>query len=157
MPDVEWTEELIARLCDLHVGDKLSFKEMAKRLSAEFNVALTKNALIGKARRLGLEKRAHYTPPKKRVPELEPPEPLAEPSAPEPVARVLRWRVPKVPVKAPPKGNYTIWQLKRGVCHFPLGERLSRPPYAYCGHATGDPAKSYCPYHHMRTHYNKAA
>ena len=155
MSDVVWTDELIARLCDLHVGDKLSFKEMAKRLSEEFKVPLTKNALIGKARRLGLEKRAHYTPPGRRKAAPEP-APLFEPGAPEPVARVLQWRVPKIVTKAPPTGPITIWQLKRGVCHFPLGERNAHPPDAYCGNATGDPVRSYCPHHQKITHYKAA-
>jgi hypothetical protein len=134
---VGWTDALIARLKALHADDDMSFTEIANQLSEEFMVKLTKNACIGKARRLGLKERARVAPPlprkgQKRGGSRYRPPPVVLPG----------WQVepPRLPAHA---DRITIYQLKSGVCHFPFGER---PPYAYCGHTTrrGLP---WCPHH----------
>jgi GcrA cell cycle regulator len=139
----DWDDHLIARFKALHRGGKRSFAEIADTLNREFGLKLTKNACIGKGRRLGLEKRPRSTPTQRRrqpkaatpttpenTPELRPP-----PINPG-------WTI-ELPVLPAASGRITIYQLQAGVCHYPFGER---PPYAYCGNTTrrGVP---YCPHH----------
>ena len=135
----DWTDAMIVRLRDLHAEEE-TFSVIARILSREFGVKLSKNACIGKGRRLGLTARAHVPPPKPRKgqnrsgPRLKP-------------AVLPGWQVepPRLP---PTTGRITIYQLQRGVCHFPYGDA---PPYVYCGN-TAFRASSWCP-HHERVVY----
>jgi hypothetical protein len=135
---VDWDDHLIARFRALHNGGKRPFSEIAKTLSHEFGIKLTKNACIGKARRLGLEARPRVMPPppkRKRPRRYEPPAEVI------PVV-IPRWTV-EPPVLPAAGGRITIYQLKGGVCHYPFGER---PPYAYCGNTTKRHSP-WCPHH----------
>jgi hypothetical protein len=119
---VDWDGHLIARFKALHKDGERSFADIAGTLSHEFGIRLTKNACIGKARRLGLKARAHVPPPLPRKGQRR--------GKPRPIPAVLPgWRIepPRLP---PAAGKVTIYQLKDGVCHFPHGEQ---PPYTYCG------------------------
>jgi len=123
---VVWTDDLHRRLAELHANDDLTFRDIAARLSREFNVTLSKNACIGKARRMGLKIRPQVNPPK---PQRKPPKPPRV--TPEVVPVVLpRWEVELPPA---PQGKLTIYQLDGSTCHYPFGER---PPYSYCGEPT---------------------
>jgi hypothetical protein len=136
---VDWDDHLIARFRVLHNGGKRPFSEIAKTLSYEFGIKLTKNACIGKARRLGLEARPRVMPPTPRKGQNR--------GGPRRLPVVLPgWQVepPRLP---PTAGKITIYQLKDGVCHFPHGDK---PPYTYCGAATRK--GSWCP-HHERVVY----
>jgi hypothetical protein len=140
---IDWDDHLIARFKALHAGGERPFSEIAATLSREFGLKLSKNACIGKGRRLGLTARARVAPPKPRKgqrrggPRLKP-------------VVLPGWQVepPRLP---PAAGRVTIYQLRGGVCHFPHGDR---PPYTYCG------AKalrgSWCP-HHERVVYPRGA
>jgi len=139
---VDWDDHLIARFKALHNGGKRPFSEIAKTLSHEFGVKLTKNACIGKARRLGLETRPRVMPPPPKRKKRTLTTPHLVPAA-EVVAPVLPgWRI-EPPVLPASSGRITIYQLERGVCHYPFGER---PPYAYCGNTTRRHSP-WCPHH----------
>lgn len=126
--EVDWTDELIARFRALHASAQHSFAGMAKILSREFHVKLSKNALIGKSRRLALIKRAPvYEQPPERDEEVI-------------TARILRgWKVEEPPPRE--DGLLTVFQLRAGLCHFPRGPA----PYGYCGKDA--PKGSYCRQH----------
>jgi hypothetical protein len=138
--DVEWTDTRIARLEALHADDRLSFEAIAARLRGEFGVELTKNACIGKARRLGLPQRRHVpiqTQKRVRKPAL------AKPIAPEVVPCVLpRWQIVMRAPVAPTDGKITIFELTNDRCHWPFGDRS---PYLFCGAPTA--GKVYCAFH----------
>lgn len=51
----------------------------------------------------------------------------------------------KKPVIEPKK--ITIYDLEWGMCKWPLGEPNDRPPFLYCGKATEDIGRSWCPMH----------
>lgn len=141
-PGVDWNDHLIARLKALHKGGQNSFKDIAEKLNREFGLALTKNACIGKAGRLGLEQRPRSTPrpkPRKKHPQNTPQ-----------LIVVPAWRV-EPPTLPAASGRVTIYQLHYGICHFPFGEQ---PPYAYCGAASK--RGSWCP-HHERVIYPRGA
>jgi hypothetical protein len=136
---VDWNDHLIARFTALHKGDERSFQMIADTLNHEFGLRLTKNACIGKARRLGLAVRARVAPPLPRKGQRR--------DKPRRIPAVLPgWRI-EPPALPPAAGKITIYQLKDGVCHFPHGEA---PPYIYCG-ATARRG-SWCP-HHERVVY----
>jgi len=144
--DTVWTDHLIARFTKLHASDKYSFRAMAEMLSREFGVKLTKNALIGKGRRLDLKPRPRVLPP--RAQRAQQRAKAAPPIAPEavPVMR-LAWRVA---LPSAPYGRITIQQLSRHTCHFPFGDR---PPYFYCGDPTAK-GSPYCPMHNRVVYSN---
>jgi hypothetical protein len=145
--DFDWTKDRMAQLRALHRNDKLSFDMIAEILSEQFGTELTKNACIGKARRMGLperttrrkrkvfrgdKRRAHIT--------LVAPAPAYVEA--EVVPCVLpRWRV--MQDEAPAERNrMTLMQLDGNKCHWPYGDRV---PYLFCGAPTA--GKTYCAYH----------
>ena len=144
---LHWTEHMIDRLTRLQRAGKLSFAGIAETLSREFGIKLTKNACIGKARRLNLPLRK---PVVARKPKAEPQVPEIEP---ENVPHVRpAWTV-EPPVLPAASSRITIYQLQRGVCHYPFG---NQPPYAYCGNTTATRSSPWCP-HHERVVYPRGA
>jgi len=141
---VVWTDDLLKRLAELHADDDLPFREIAAQLSAEFDVTLTKNACIGKARRMDLKARPRVNPPKPQRKRRAP-----KPTLPaEPVPVVLpRWEVALPPA---PGGKLTIYQLERHTCHYPFGDK---PPYSFCGERTAK-GSAWCR-EHFHTVYAK--
>ena len=138
----ETTPGLLERYLELQADEKcISYSVMATMLSDEFNIALTKNSLIGKGRRLGLKLRKSPNikgrkPPHRRRFKVKP-----APDA--PLAPDL-----------PPRNDgqpLTLYQLGSCDCRWPLGEVSDRPPYLFCGQAT-EIGFSYCPKHHGISH-----
>jgi len=136
----DWSAAMIARLTELHADSALGFSGIARIMSEEFHIKLSKNACIGKARRVGLPMRGVIAvrtvmpKPRKSRARQRPAEPIA-------IAPKINpgWTV-ELPRIA--DGKLTIYGLRAGVCHFPFGER---PPYAYCGRPA--PHTSWCPHH----------
>jgi len=142
----DWPDVMINRLTRLHADPQRSFKAIAEQLSREFGVRITKNSCIGKARRLGLKQRAKGTPKPKQKPRSRSPRAIEPPV--ETIVPVRpAWTV-EPPVLPASSGRITIYQLQRGVCHFPFG---NQPPYAYCGNTTTR-SSPWCP-HHERVVY----
>jgi GcrA cell cycle regulator len=139
MTGIVWTVEIIVAFRELHANKAgLSFSEIAAKLSAAFNIELSRNACIGKARRLGL--------------------PMRDATPRKPPKREKKMRV-RVDAPIPPRiRNRTIGpgidilQLNHSNCHWPLGGVEDHPPYLYCG----NPAefdRPYC-YDHCKKAYN---
>lgn len=130
----KWSQHpgLDDRLIDLHSKPDLSAQNIADQLSAEFNLKLSRNAVIGRTHRLKLA--ARPAPPASKNTRLRIP-PL-RPAAPSPVA-------PPRPVVIYPAGPVDLLGLDPGRCKWPV----SGPPSAlFCGVAqvAGSP---YCPTH----------
>ena len=139
----EWTAEMTKVFIELH-GAKppMTFVEIASAMSTRFDIALTRNACIGKARRLGLATRDNI------------PRAIIE------RRRIKRMKTkidaPIPPVEAErafesPEG-LDIYQTRDGDCKWPLGEMHALPPFRYCG----GPAvlgRPYCS-KHVRKAYN---
>ena len=144
--DMDWTKERMAQLRALHRNDKLSFDTIAEILSEDFGVTLTKNACVGKARRMGLPERTSKRKRKvfrgdKRRRHVTLVASTPAPIEPEVVPCVLpRWKV----IDAPPApgGHITLFQLDGNTCRWPHGDRT---PYLFCGAPTA--GKTYCAYH----------
>ena len=58
---------LSERLAELHRLNQSSFLEIAETLSAEFNVKVSRNAVIGRAKRMHLPDRAVHAPCRLKV------------------------------------------------------------------------------------------
>lgn len=137
----EWTAEMILRFNKLHRQQhpKLSFAEIAAEMSAAFGIELTRNACIGKARRLGFPMRdnTQRTVIEKKAIRVR----VDAPIPPKPARRQINGTF-----------NLTIYETREGDCKWPLGEVEDHPPYLYCGH----PTPIGCPYckTHSRMAYN---
>jgi hypothetical protein len=141
--EIIWDEYRVARLRALHANKKLSFDVIAAQLSAEWGMEVSKNACIGKARRMKLAQRPRKVfrgDKRKRAVTLVAEAPAAV--APEPVPCVLpRWKVMEVPRPAPGT-RITLFQLTDNTCRWPHGDRV---PFLFCGAPTA--GKTYCAYH----------
>jgi GcrA cell cycle regulator len=139
-----WTDERIAILKRGWEGGKT-----ATQIAEELGEGVTRNAVIGKAHRLGLESRpspvknsdeAPAKPAPKAAapvaPEVPPPSPRAEP-------RVVEARAPEpaapapAPVRTKPAGKAkgartTLLDLNDKVCKWPIGHP-GDPDFHFCG------------------------
>jgi GcrA cell cycle regulator len=100
---------------------------MAERLG------LSRNAVIGKAHRLGLKthKARPAPPPRKPIPKAKP----------------LPKAMPIVDEPAPPEPEFVgvdLLALEAWSCRYPQGQAV---PYRFCGAVKQD-GSSYCPHHH---------
>jgi hypothetical protein len=137
-PKNEWTPDMIRRFTELHTDPEgFSFNQLSAMMSAYCGTEVSRNACIGKARRLGLPERSGKVrlPPKREV-----------------KVKMIKIRVDapiayeEAVTPSPSAVGVTINQLGSGVCKWPLGEMEDRPPYHYCGGKAeiGDP---YCAEH----------
>jgi len=140
-----WTPSMIATFRALHRGGA-TFVEIAAQMSATFDLTITRNACIGKARRLELPMRASDGP---RVPLPKPAR-----TVPKKPVRVDAPIPPPASEEPEPGAGVDIYQLGAGVCRWPLGAMEDRPPFRYCGHKAPI-EESYCA-EHRAVSYNKA-
>ena len=141
-----WTPSMVATFRALHRGGG-SFVEIAAQMSATFGLEISRNACIGKARRLELPMRASDG---QRVP-------LARPAKTVPKKPVLVDAPisppPPVEVEPEPEVGLSIYQLTGTTCRWPLGKMEDRPPFRYCGH-DAPIEEAYCA-DHRAVGYNK--
>ena len=129
------TPGLTERLIELHAApENYPFAEIAKKLSAEFNLAITKNACIGKSRRIGMPPREAKAPPT---------QPRIYKYKPRPQRKPARH----------PEGLITIYQLRDFVdCKWPIGRW---PDILFCGEQQME-GRVYCAKHcEIAYHPNK--
>ena len=139
-----WTPSMSATLRALH-RTEASFVEIAAQMSAIFGVEISRNACIGKARRLELPMRASDGP---RVPRPKPAK-----TVPRKPVRVDAPIPPPAEVEPTPEVGVSIYQLTGTTCRWPLGKMEDRPPFRYCGH-DAPIEESYCA-EHRAVSYNK--
>jgi len=124
-----WTDKRVAELKQLW-DEGLSSSQIARVLGG-----VTRNAVIGKATRLGLSTAARRGPPRLSLPKVyvEPPPP---PEAPQPLVLENGQHV-------------TTMTLTHRMCHFPCGDPCL-PDFHYCGapRARG----RYCDFHAHRAY-----
>jgi len=151
---VNWEEAHCAALREYH-GKGMSFSEIARALNARFGTAYSRNAAIGRARRMGL-------PSTGRVHRINLPKP---PKAPKPtVARPQKRResvVPRISTKANLRErvaalqlrcvainprHLSVIELEAADCRYPYGGDAEGEPITFCGHPRRD-GSSYCASH----------
>ena len=151
-----WTSAMQDRLLAL-LKQGMPYKEIAKIISGETGLKITKNACIGKGRRLGVPLRL---PARKRLPcrKRNAPASYARKRLPLAAAR-SRPRPPKGKAKSPirklqpPLRNLSLLQLRTSSCRYPT---VHSPPFKFCGAHQQD-GSSYCPEHHALCHYKGRA
>jgi hypothetical protein len=126
-----WPLEARQRLQQLLATTDMTFKTIAETLSKEFKCTLSRSAIAGEKRRLGMAQMAKL--PKVRAKKMK-------------KIRVDAPIVPEPPRRDPRPFTLLITDLDHSVCHWPSGEAWERPPFFYCGEpaVTGRP---YCNAH----------
>jgi len=133
-----------------HLAKGLPYSEIARRLNAAFNTAYTRNATIGRARRMGLAGLAENSRPRKpRKPGLLPFRKMrkhraAKPRMPRPVrkrAAALKLRC----VGIEPR-HLGLLELEARDCRYPYGGDTEGEAITFCGHPRVK-GSSYCTAH----------
>jgi GcrA cell cycle regulator len=158
-----WTEERIQLLAKLW-SEGLS----ASQIAAELGGGASRNAVLGKAHRLGLVRHETEAPSTARSPRMsrpttpptvaDPPKPQAPAPAPlpveqQPVSQPARTS-PAQAVLLPRSAGVTIMELREAMCRFPLGDPTT-PEFRFCG-AQASTGLPYCA-HHAQIAYVPAA
>jgi GcrA cell cycle regulator len=143
----DWCTDEVAEYMRLLLSQGDSYGEIASKVNARFNTALTRNSVLGKCRRLGMaskNKRTDKVKPGRKKDVINIPKFLfgAEP----PKKPMPKERPPSDPNWVEPAG-IDVRELTDGVCHWPLGGFSARPPYKYCGMAKYDNKSKYCSHH----------
>lgn len=133
-----WTKQRVALLKKLWPA-RYSAQQIADTINARYpGPYLTRCAVLGKRRRMGLPEKPKQQP--KHRPGVEP----------------RRAKKSPPPVRQKPADPLMIQtaDLGPGVCHYPIGHPRA-PGFGYCGNATsqnGDSYRTYCDHHHGLTH-----
>ena len=147
-----WEEAHSAALREL-VEKGMPFSEVARTLNERFGTSYTRNAAIGRARRMGLSV-PNRVNPSSAFPALKKPDArrihqkrariLANPLPPlttQERAAALQLRC----VAIMPR-HLTLLELEAGDCRYPYGGDAEGEPITFCGHPRRE-GSSYCPSH----------
>ena len=151
MEMTNWAPEHSDALRDYVVRGNMSFSEIAGAINAKFGTTYTRNAALGRAKRMGL---AVPNRPEARVPPRPngPREPLPESRPPE-----FHWPKPVLETAEPVKlrcievepRHLSLIELEWGDCRYPYGGDAEGEPITFCGHPRR-PGSSYCaPHSHL--------
>jgi GcrA cell cycle regulator len=144
----DWTDEQIAEL-----KEKWAEGKSATVIAAEFGDGVTRNAVLGKAHRLGLP--THHTvttahgPRAVKEPSVRAPRVAKSKPDPKKIAELQEFmdRAPSFAevIAAPVPLNMTLLDLNHNNCRWPVsGEKADM---LFCGR-DADAASVYCTYHH---------
>jgi GcrA cell cycle regulator len=134
-----WTDERITLLRTLWT-EGLSASQIAERLGG-----VTRNAVIGKAHRLGLSGRPSPVRTERAAAPASPPSPRPIAVVPTPPAAPAR-----AADDAEPPGRATLLTITDRMCKWPHGHPGERDFY-FCGRRT-NPGQSYCAEHTVRAY-----
>lgn len=131
-----WTPIMLTRFAALCADESLTFRAIRDLMNVEFNTDLTRNACIGKARRLAMPPRDPANNPTLKK----------EPT----VAKIFTFPIqPELAPRSKEPFTIDIYQLRRHDCRWPSSDN-NRPPFTYCGrHA---PDGRYCAIHSKQAH-----
>ena len=148
MEMTNWAPEHSAALRELFATG-ISFSQIADAINAKFNTAYSRNATLGRAKRMGLggirrpERVVHVPPEPNRPSELR--------------AREFNWPMPVFEKAEPVKlrcvaiepRHLSLVELEWGDCHYPYGGDTEGEAITFCGHPRR-PGSSYCtPHFHL--------
>lgn len=130
------------RMRELYALPECSSQEIANRLNGEFGIYVSRNAVIGRANRIGLPPRKISSANKKpRKPRERKPTKYGGMTSLR-FGEPLVTFAPRIIPDAPPSLNLTIVELRADSCRFIAGD-----DHLFCGHAA-QKGSSYCPAHH---------
>jgi len=152
MEPSNWASEHSDALRD-YFANRMSFSEICREINARFGTSYTRNAVIGRAKRMGLS-----APKRLESPPLVPVLPGSSRSAP------LQRRLPAQDRGQPPGSAFglaepaklrcvgiqprliSLLELEQGDCRYPYGGEKEGEEIAFCGHPRR-PGSSYCTAH----------
>jgi len=141
----------------------MSYAQAAKALNARFGTQFTRNAAVGRAKRLGLLVAAvrkvalrRRPPPSRASPAPATPNGKPDTSGPAvspPASALARNRSIKLRCVGIKPRLLAFVDLEPGDCRYPYGGEKEGEAYAFCGHPRL-PHASYCRPHYQLTHNN---
>lgn len=143
---INWPPEHCVALREC-LAKGMSFAEAADAINATFGAAYSRNATIGRAKRMGLAaldrpKRRSKAPKEAKQPRSHPDrEPAAE-AAPEPPAAEPPRRIKLRCIQIMPR-HLAVTALQPGDCRYPYGGDAEGEPITFCGHRQHE-GSSYC-------------
>ena len=151
MEPTNWAPEHSDALRE-HLARGVSFSQAAMRINTKFNTAYSRNAAIGRARRLGITgpEQPKALLPAKPTPFERPPEPhaVAPPSSQPhwPTAVFNKVAKKKLRCAEVEPRHLTLIELEYGDCRYPYGGDEEGEAITFCGHPRR-PGSSYCAPH----------
>ena len=150
MEATNWAPEHSAALRE-HLAQGLSYSAIARAINATFGTTYTRNAALGRAKRMGLggaNRPGDWArlPPRAEQPSLK--------KVRERYAAMARWFVPVFePVESPKLRcaevdpcHLSLLELESGDCRYPYGGDEDGEAITFCGHARRE-GSSYCSAH----------
>jgi GcrA cell cycle regulator len=142
-----WTDNSTKILCEL-IAQKLTTSKIAALLSKKTGERFSRNAVIGKARRMNIPLYNATTDPKakrkKRVPPRVAKMKLKSNSMPSNVIPLSKPTPPTLTMVSNTPRRLSILEIARGECYWPVD--VNETPATFCGHPTVD-GTSWCPAH----------
>jgi hypothetical protein len=129
-------EQRLIELHALHGAAELSFAEIAWRLNDEFNMQMSRNAVIGRVHRMHLPPRVTFKRDGRPVKIAAPKKPLIVKQKPKPAAPALPRNLP-------------LLKLKHHDCRYATAG--NEAPYLFCAQATVENS-SWCAVHFKAVH-----
>jgi GcrA cell cycle regulator len=134
-----WPVEHVDALRKYHATGKLSCNEMAAAINGDFKTDYSRNAIIGKCKRVGLASKHKIGwakgKPRKASPQPRPARTERETFRPAPPREQMR-------CAAVEPGHVCLIDLAPDGCRYPFGDG----PFTFCN-APQFPDRSYCAYH----------
>jgi GcrA cell cycle regulator len=154
MQSTDWPPEHSRALRELHAKG-MSYGEIVKEMNVRFGTSYTRNAALGRGKRIGLvtpESARQWKPARQPRPKAE------RPQAPATSGRQVPSLVPPSPKRTGPVQLRCVGvsprligliDLKPGDCHYPYGGDTDDDPIVFCGHPR-QPGSCYCtPHFHL--------
>jgi len=158
MQSTDWPSEHSRALRDLHAKG-MSYGEIVKEMNARFGTSYTRNAVLGRGKRIGLttpESARDWKPARLPRPKVERAQTQAQ--VPATSSRQAAISVPPrlkgtEPVQLRCVGVSPrligLTDLEPGDCHYPYGGETDDDPIVFCGHPR-QPGSCYCtPHFHL--------
>jgi GcrA cell cycle regulator len=156
MQSTDWTPEHSDALRQ-YLARGMSYSEIADAINAKFKTAYSRNAALGRARRMGFagperpKEPKHWPqrPPKAKAPQLHKPRERDQPKFMRPMQVFERAKVTRLRCVEIEPRHLSLIELECGNCRYPYGGDHEGEPITFCGHPRR-PGSSYCaPHFHL--------
>jgi GcrA cell cycle regulator len=149
MPQIDWAPQHSDALREF-LAKGMSFGEAADAINAKFDTSFSRNATLGRAKRMGLvsshRPAERRTPPQASVPRLRERSERSETDSRPLVTPSGRWEGVNLRCIEIVPRHLSLMQLEAGDCRYPYGGDAEGEAISFCGHPQRD-GSSYCAGH----------